>query len=996
MKSLGKYQILEELGAGGMGVVYRALDTLLDREVALKAVRAASSADPELKERFYREARACARLQHPHIVTVFELGELDNVTYIAMELLKGADLGRIISAKTPLALEARLELMTQVCEGLAHAHRSGTVHRDIKPANVFVQQDGQAKILDFGIARVTASKLTRVGVALGTPEYMAPEQILGKVCDGRSDLFSAAIVLYELVTHVHPFRGSHAGHRILREDPEPLCTVDPRLPESLEREVLKALQKDPANRHATCDEFAAALREVKQQVVRQAEATYQKASQLRSNLLASRAELGDFAVCRKIAGLLGEATADLSLPGDGPQAGYLEIDAWLLSLQQHGRQLEKLLPLVRETQESIEQARKMFEFGNLPGCSQILEMVEADFRDHPLVRALRQQLVSAGHRSPRGPDTAAPTALPPPAPTELLAKLRRAVQQGDAQAAQELAAQLRSCSQATEPPPPVRETLLAADFLAGQTQVLARLQEGNAAGAKDALRALEALPLEDAAQLEEREQLGRRVRQFASVRDEDYEERRMAEFLALLEGFESALERGETQFARPALGRMTGLAEVDDRFLVAVNECGKRLAELESRAPTPRLTPATQPAALASQPAPPSPTPKQPAVEPEIRPATPDRPETQTTGDPVSLDATLLFSGGQPSPSPPARATPAAGLQPSRSSLAGPGTVPAAPQRPTPMPKAPPVQPGSLKPRPAVAPALGPPSRRKWVLAGGIALALAAAGLMFLKLRPRPIPVEPAVAQAEVVSGDTRLLEAPDAAAKALFGPFANGDLLNVLRLPDSPEQRWVEVQYVKNELRSPRGYVQAEALGNWSAEKPDASLALLKLFRPAESAPELEIERHLAKLAAFVERHGTTAQGPEANLDRARMNLWLARRAQQAGHPPEQWQLFLDNATGQIATTGAGPGLGPQADQLRQQVQALRAQPPPPTTEAAPPPLSPEQRFRSAETAWKRLDFREAVRLLDRLLREQPSFPGARELREKAILALQLSEGRR
>src|ERR1700722_1671991 len=149
MALAGKYEILSTLGPGSMGTVHVALDTLLQRRVALKVIRAGSSVDPEIRERFYREARVCARLQHPNIVTIFDLGHADDMAYIAMELLEGADLKRCISEKRSFSLETRIDLMIQVCEALGHAHRNEVVHRDVKPSNIFIQRENRAKVLDF-------------------------------------------------------------------------------------------------------------------------------------------------------------------------------------------------------------------------------------------------------------------------------------------------------------------------------------------------------------------------------------------------------------------------------------------------------------------------------------------------------------------------------------------------------------------------------------------------------------------------------------------------------------------------------------------------------------------------------------------------------------------------------------------------------------------------------------------------------------------------------
>jgi predicted nucleic acid-binding protein len=262
MTRFGKYEIVSELGRGTVGAVYRARDTMLEREVALKVLSEIHSGDVELKERFYREARACARLKHPGIVTVYDFGESDGVPYMVMELLNGRDLRALRSAGHTFAPAAALELMAQVLDALAHAHRAGIVHRDVKPSNIFVQEDSSAKVLDFGIARLPASELTRAGRALGTPDYMAPEQIAGGTCEARSDIFSAAIVAFELLAGSHPFSGDNIPRRIVQSAPQSLTSLRPDLPSSLEAALYRALARQPGERYGTADEFAAALRAI--------------------------------------------------------------------------------------------------------------------------------------------------------------------------------------------------------------------------------------------------------------------------------------------------------------------------------------------------------------------------------------------------------------------------------------------------------------------------------------------------------------------------------------------------------------------------------------------------------------------------------------------------------------------------------------------------------------------------------------------------------------
>jgi eukaryotic-like serine/threonine-protein kinase len=263
MTVVGKYELLNEMGAGGMGIVYRARDTVLDREVALKVMRPESQTDEEATERFRREARACARLHHPNLVTVYDLGEAEGgVIYIAMELLDGIDLRAAVKQKVRLPIALKIDLIAQICDGLGYAHRHGIVHRDIKPSNLFLHLQTHAKILDFGIARLVTSILTRAGKILGTPNYMAPEQITGQKCDSRSDLFSAAIVSFVFLTGVHPFQAPFIPKRIVNDEPERLRNVDSRFSAELEDALARAMAKDPNERFQTGEEFASALRGV--------------------------------------------------------------------------------------------------------------------------------------------------------------------------------------------------------------------------------------------------------------------------------------------------------------------------------------------------------------------------------------------------------------------------------------------------------------------------------------------------------------------------------------------------------------------------------------------------------------------------------------------------------------------------------------------------------------------------------------------------------------
>jgi hypothetical protein len=261
-RRIGKYEVLGLLGKGGMGVVYRALDPFLEREVALKVMLPQIAEDPEQKQRFEREARAVARLNHPNVVMVFDLGyHTDGAPYIVMELLKGEDLFHITRRNPPPSLEQKVAIVLQVLDGLGQAHRLGIVHRDVKPANIFVTDQGTAKIMDFGIARLGSAGATGAGMVVGTAGYMSPEQVQGHPVDGRSDLFSVGSMLCELITGRRPFDAENPMATLFRiAHNEPVLELPARPEfEGFVPLLGRALAKDPAHRFATSAEFAAAL-----------------------------------------------------------------------------------------------------------------------------------------------------------------------------------------------------------------------------------------------------------------------------------------------------------------------------------------------------------------------------------------------------------------------------------------------------------------------------------------------------------------------------------------------------------------------------------------------------------------------------------------------------------------------------------------------------------------------------------------------------------------
>lgn len=263
-QKIGKYTIIERIGRGGMGYVYRAHDPILKRDVAIKTMVKDVADDPELRSRFTREAQSAGGLRHPNIVTIYDLGEDETgCPFIAMEFLTGTDIEHIIKNKKDLSLLKKIDIIIQTCAGLGYAHANGIVHRDIKAPNIRVLDNGEAKIMDFGIAKMTSSHFTRTGMVMGTPHYMAPEQIRGEKVDGRADIFSVGVVLYELLTYRKPFSGDNPTtvlFKIIHEDPDPLVDENFNPPQGLDEVVARALKKKPEERYQTCEEMAEDLR----------------------------------------------------------------------------------------------------------------------------------------------------------------------------------------------------------------------------------------------------------------------------------------------------------------------------------------------------------------------------------------------------------------------------------------------------------------------------------------------------------------------------------------------------------------------------------------------------------------------------------------------------------------------------------------------------------------------------------------------------------------
>ncbi len=268
---LGRYSILGELGRGAMGTVYRAHDPLIEREVAIKTLHPNLPEDvvADVRQRFLREAKSAGRLNHPNIVTIFDVGEEDGVAYMAMELLEGRSLQQILGESARLPFQTIADLVAQIADALDRAQQLGIVHRDVKPANVVVSASGHAKLTDFGVAFVPASTMTQTGTMIGSPRYMSPEQVLGLPIDSRSDIFSLAVVLYEMLAGRAPFVRDEDStifpliNRIAAEPHPPVTQMDPSIPAAFDAILSKGLAKKPQDRYQRAGEMANDLRNLR-------------------------------------------------------------------------------------------------------------------------------------------------------------------------------------------------------------------------------------------------------------------------------------------------------------------------------------------------------------------------------------------------------------------------------------------------------------------------------------------------------------------------------------------------------------------------------------------------------------------------------------------------------------------------------------------------------------------------------------------------------------
>jgi serine/threonine protein kinase len=266
VEQIGRYRILDELGRGATGIVYRAQDPAIGRVIAIKTIRLSDFTDEterdRLRERLFREAQSAGILSHPNIVTIYDIAEENGLAYIFMEYVDGPPLEKILNSQEVLSKDVALSIFRQTATALDYAHRKGIVHRDIKPANILIHEGALAKITDFGVAKILSQQMTQSGVMMGTPNYMSPEQVQGHAVDGRADQFSLAVIAYEMLTGEKPFVADHLPsllYRIVREDPVPPQRLNPTLGPQVEVVLRKALSKNASERYAGCMEFIEAL-----------------------------------------------------------------------------------------------------------------------------------------------------------------------------------------------------------------------------------------------------------------------------------------------------------------------------------------------------------------------------------------------------------------------------------------------------------------------------------------------------------------------------------------------------------------------------------------------------------------------------------------------------------------------------------------------------------------------------------------------------------------
>jgi len=363
-KKIGRYKIEGLLGQGTMGVVFKAYDPALERHAAIKVMNTGVEVDDELRARFFREARSAAKLSHPNIISIYELGENRKRPFIAMEYVEGEDLKAIIKKRAFIPLKEKLRWVSHICEALDYAHDHGVIHRDIKPGNVFITKDGTLKILDFGLARLASSEMTRSGMLLGSPYYMSPEQVKGSQdIDGRSDLFSVGVVLYELISYRRPFEAdtpTSVCFQIVSESHHPIRLVLPGCPAELEHIINRALSKDRETRYQSGSELTAALLEFQEQFPRLQEAVGQDIESLQAELKEGHKKFKDPLIQGFVDDRLFDPGALPPQGGDALLGSESDPDDYGNLLLRHA-DLKRRLDLIAHRKSESQQILELFE-----------------------------------------------------------------------------------------------------------------------------------------------------------------------------------------------------------------------------------------------------------------------------------------------------------------------------------------------------------------------------------------------------------------------------------------------------------------------------------------------------------------------------------------------------------------------------------------------------------------------------------------------------------
>ncbi|HEY3190341.1 MAG TPA: protein kinase [Solirubrobacteraceae bacterium] len=379
--TIGKYRVTDRIGRGGMGMIFKAHDPVLDRLVALKVISPEVEVTDELRARFFREAKACAKLNHPNIVTVYDMGEDESRLFIVMELLEGQELRQLIKANPALSVEDKISVMLEVCSGLHYAHQKGIIHRDMKPGNIFLQKNGHVKILDFGIAHIatTEAGLTRSGLIMGTLRYISPEQVRGRV-DHRSDMFSIGSVFYELLTSRPPFMGDDAMQvleQLRTEDPPPPGEIDPTIPPELTAIVQRAMRKDPAERFRDLEEMRTELAGVHGRLLEERQRVLTRVHQQRERLARLQAALAE---------RLGTPDDDTPIPSVAERHGLIAAQTVERQLAGRIEALEGKIARADALAPAFQRAHELLDIGGIEDAAEQFESIVAEMPDHQRAR----------------------------------------------------------------------------------------------------------------------------------------------------------------------------------------------------------------------------------------------------------------------------------------------------------------------------------------------------------------------------------------------------------------------------------------------------------------------------------------------------------------------------------------------------------------------------------------------------------------------------------